>query len=621
MPHINTAASPELTPRAILLGIFLAIILSAANVYLGLFAGMTVSASIPAAVLSMALLKALGRSGILENNIVQTAASAGESLAAGAIFTFPAIVILGQWQQFHYMEVTLIAVTGGLLGVLFTVPLRRALIVEQPLPYPEGTATAEVLKAGHDSKANNGAVKWLLAGAGVGALLKFAISGLKIVPAALETAAMVGGKAVAYIGSSTSAALVGVGYIVGFNIAILIFIGGALAWFIAIPIYSALYAGSDPALIAAAENGPAALAWQIWTSKIRYLGVGAMLVGGIAALAGLRKPLVASVRASLNAASDENQRDLPFKWVLVGTGLLTLPVIFIYQQLLGSMVLALPMAGIMIVAAFLFCAVGAWMAGLVGSSHNPVSATTIATILITSLLLLVLGITGTAGIVAAILMGAIVCCAAAIGGDNTQDLKAGYLLGATPWKQQVMQCVGVVSAALVLAPILNLLLAAYGFGAPTEATPNALPAPQATLMASVADGILGEGAIPWFMVAAGVAIGLVILAIDQQLAKRGNTFRMPVLAVAVGIYLPLELALPIALGGLIALKFSDNGKPGKNGVLLAAGLITGEALLGILLAIPAALGNGDIFAFASPVPLLGFATLAISGGLLIAARR
>jgi len=617
-----TTHSNELTLRAILLGIFLAIVLSAANVYLGLFAGMTVSASIPAAVLSMALLKALGRSGVLENNIVQTAASAGESLAAGAIFTFPAIVILGEWQQFHYGQVTLIAVTGGLLGVLFTVPLRRALIVDQPLPYPEGTATAEVLKAGHEPHGDNKtAFRWLLIGAGVGALLKLAISGLKIIPAALEAATLLAGKTVFYIGSSTSAALVGVGYIVGFNIAILIFIGGALAWFIAIPLYSTLFAASDPALIAAANDGAAALAWQIWTSKIRYLGVGAMLVGGVAALAGLRKPLVASVRASLKAVAGDTEKDLPFKWVVIGTGLLTLPVIFIYQNLLGSFALALPMAALMIVAAFLFCAVGAWMAGLVGSSHNPVSATTIATILLTSLLLLVLGITGTAGVVAAILMGAIVCCAAAIGGDNTQDLKAGHLLGATPWKQQLMQCIGVIAAALVLAPVLNLLLAAYGFGAPTEALPNALPAPQATLMASVADGILGTGDIPWLMVAAGVAIGLAILTADHWLARRNSNFRMPVLAVAVGIYLPLELALPIALGGLISLWFGDAGKPAKNAVLLAAGLITGEALLGILLAIPAAAGNGDIFNIGLMWSPMGLAALALTAGLLVAARR
>jgi len=583
----------QLSPRAIVLGIVLAVVLAGANAYLGLFAGLTVSASIPAAVLSMAVLRLFRDSTILENNIVQTSASAGESIAAGVIFTFPALILLDYWSVFDYFWVSVVAGLGGLLGVMFTIPLRRSLIIEQQLAYPEGTATAEVLRAGND----RAGARALGLAALIGAAAKLCETGLRLWPATAQTAAYAGSSTIAYIGTNLSPALISVGYIVGLNIAALVLAGGVIAWQIAIPIYSTFFLDSDPALAALlAAGAPAAdLAGEIWTSKIRYLGVGAMLVGGLWAVVSMRGSLLSGIRAGLAdqgvAGLDHTERDTPMRWVLTGVALLIPPVAAVYYAFVGGAGTALAMTLVMLVAGFLFAAVAAYMAGLVGSSNNPVSGVTIATILFASLLLVVvMGRDSAAGPAAAILVGAVVCCAAAIGGDNMQDLKAGYLVGATPWRQQLMQAVGVVSAVLVMAPILNLLLRAYGFGAPGPDQPNALAAPQATLMASVAEGVFGGG-LPWGMVASGAGIGVLIIALDRLLERRGAGWRAPVLAVAVGIYLPLELSVPIAAGGLIAHLVGRRARragtaPARGGLLFAAGLITGEALAGIALAVP-----------------------------------
>lgn len=632
---MNAAPGPQLTARAIILSIILAMILAAANTYLGLFAGLTIATAIPAAVVSMAVLRLLGGGHILENNIVQTGASAGSSIAAGVIFTVPALVIFGYWDDFKYSWVLAIAGLGGVLGVIFSVPLRRSLIVDQQLAFPEGKAAAEVLKTGENPSQG---IKVLAGAAGLGAFGKLiAASGLRLVPDAAAHGSFIG-KAVAYMGTNLSPALLGVGYIVGLNIGIVVVAGGVLSWNIAIPIYSSFFLDTDPALAArVASAGAEDAAGMIWSAQIRYLGVGAMLIGGIWTLISLRKSLMSGIRSGLAATRagaakvvDHTEQDLPMKAVLIGLIVFTLPLAGLYQAIVNDFMVSLPMTIIMIVAGFLFSSVSAYMAGLVGSSNNPVSGITIGTILFASLVLTVLmGRDAPLGPVAAIMIGAVVCCAAAVAGDNLQDLKAGYMVGATPWRQQVMLAIGAVSCALVMAPVLNLLAKAYGIGVPTADHPNPLLAPQATLMASVAKGLFG-GELPWTLIWIGAAIGAVIIAIDEILKKRGSSFRVPVLAAAVGIYLPLDLTVPIFLGGLLS-HFVEraagvHGDPAaaerihQKGVLFAAGLITGEALMGILIAIPIVTsGRADVLALPANVQfgeLVGLAIFAVIGYLL-----
>jgi putative OPT family oligopeptide transporter len=608
---------PEITVKAVVLGIVLSVVLAAANAYLGLFAGLTVSASIPAAVISMAVLRLFRQSNILENNIVQTAASAGESLAAGVIFTIPAMVILGAWTDFPYWDIVLISGLGGVIGVMFTIPLRRALIVDRPLRFPEGVATAEVLKVG--DRGGAGALS-LLTGGAIGALFKLGSSGLRLWGEVFEWARFAGGG-IAYVGTNLSPALVGVGYIIGPNIALVSFAGGALNWWVAIPV-----AAWTMGVPAGAESAAEA-AGVLWSTQTRYIGVGAMILGGIWTLIRVRGSIISGVRSGLEAYRpgrpgtadlvERTERDAPMPWVGAAIAASALPLYVVFERITGSPGVALVMAVIMLVAGFCFSAVAGYMAGLVGSSNNPISGVTIATILTSALLLLLLvGTDSPIGPAAAILIGAVVCCAAAIAGDNMQDLKAGRILGATPVKQQIMQVVGVVAAAFVMAPVLTLLLTAYGIGAPTLEHPNPLSAPQASLMAAVARGVFAGGP-PWGMVGWGIGLAAVVIGFDTWLERRGALFRTPVLAAAVGIYLPLELTAAVLMGGLIAWaagrtwtrRASSNTlrlaaladartEGGRNGLLFAAGLITGEALLGILLAVPIVIaGRGDILAF------------------------
>ena len=630
---------PQLTARAIVLAVFLAAILAAANSYLGLFAGMTIATAIPSAVVSMAVLRALGGGGILENNIVQTGGSSGQSIATGVIFTLPALVILGFWKSFDFWWVLAIAGLGGVLGVLFSVPLRRSLIVDQQLAFPEGKAAAEVLRAGENPAQG---IKVLGGAALAGGLAKLAAgSGLKLIP---DTAFLSGyaGKAIAYVGTNLSAALLGVGYIVGFNIGVVVVSGGIISWNIVIPLYGAVFLAHDPALAHAIAGLAAAdAASLIWSREVRYLGVGAMLVGGIWTLVKLRSSLLSGVRSGLamrrgGAGVSEQERDLPMKWVLLGIALLAVPIWALYQSIVGRLGVSLPMTLIMIVAGFLFCSVSAYMAGLVGSSNNPVSGITVATILFAAVVLLALmGARSVVAPIAAIMIGAVVCCAACIAGDNLQDLKAGYLVGATPWKQQVMLAIGGAVCAFVMAPVLNLLAKAYGIGVPSPAHPNPLLAPQATLMASVAKGLFG-GALPWDMVAIGALVGAAIIVFDEILGARGSSFRAPVLAAAVGIYLPLDVTMPIFLGGLLAwiserrlraraaraapLTHEALEQLGRRGVLYSAGLITGEALMGIVIAIPiVATGRADVLALPRALEFgegLGVVVLAAIAALL-----
>jgi putative OPT family oligopeptide transporter len=632
--------APQLTVRAVILAVVLAAILAAANSYLGLFAGMTIASAIPSAVVSMAVLRALGGGGILENNIVQTGGSAGTSLASGVIFTIPALVILGFWKDFDFWWVLAISGLGGVLGVLFSVPLRRSLIVDQQLAFPEGKAAAEVLRAGENPSQG---IRILGGAALGGGLMKLAAaSGLRLIP---DTASLAGyaGKVILYVGTNLSPALLGVGYIVGLNIGIVVVAGSVISWNLVIPIYGAFFLEHNAPLAHAAAGLTAGdIAGFLWSKHIRYLGVGAMLVGGIWTLIKLRSSLLSGIRSGLavrRAVAGEiiapTEQDLPMKWILIGVVLFTIPLWLLYQNIVGSIMVSLPMTVIMVVAGFLFCSVSAYMAGLVGSSNNPVSGITIATILFAAVVLMLLMGRGAAlGPVAAIMIGAVVCCAACIAGDNLQDLKAGYLVGATPWKQQVMLAIGASVCALVMAPVLNLLAKAYGIGVPTALHPNPLLAPQATLMASVAKGLFG-GALPWSMVAIGALIGIGIIVVDEVLRVQGATFRVPVLAAAVGIYLPLDVTMPIFLGGLLTwyaertirahaaqsgvqLSSDDVERLNRRGTLFSAGLITGEALMGIMIAIPiVSAGRADVLAlpaawqFGQWLGVLALAALAI----------
>lgn len=616
-PHIGAETRlNELTFRSIIIGALLSVILGAANAYFGLFSGLTVSASIPAAVISMAILKAFKNSNILENNMVQTAASAGESLAAGVIFTIPALVIMGYWEQFNYLETTLISICGGVLGVLFTIPLRQALIVKEKLMFPEGVATAEVLKTGEKGGKS---VKHLVYGSLIGGVFKFGAEALNLWHGIFEKATVIQQKAYLYFSLNLSPALVAVGYIVGLNISTLVFMGGVITWWVAIPAYVGMN-GFDVVAQELVDAGkfvsvdgvtPEALGGALWSAKMRYLGVGAMIVGGLWALLSLRSALVTAFTSGVKAFKEGSKKladtlrteiDTPMSWVLMGIGIMIVPIFFIYLTIIQDVPVTLFMAILMVVAGFLFSAVAGYMAGLVGSSNNPISGVTIATILSTALMLLLL--MGSSdpgrGAAGAILVGAVVCCAAAIAGDNMQDLKAGYVLGATPRNQQIMQMIGVIAGALLIAPVLNLLLESKGIGSPTAEHPDPLTAPQATLMMSVATGIFG-GELPWTIITIGACLGVVIIITDQILKAKGSSFKMPVLAVAVGLYLPFELDSSIFIGGVIAWmierSFSKNaitGEPAEKannaGLLIASGLITGEALMGILIALLATFG-------------------------------
>ena len=596
----------EITLKAFFLSIFLSIILSSAMVYLGLYAGMTISASIPAAIMSMGILRLFKNSNILENNIVQTAASAGESLAAGVIFTLPALLLIGYWDSISYWEVTKIAMVGGILGALFTVPLRRALILKAQLRFPEGVATAAVLKTGHETDANKSkeSLKMIALSALLGGFVKLGELAFSIWSSALGGAVAIKG-AIFGMGASLSPSLISVGYIVGRNIGILVFSGGVISWVIAIPIYSYMY-GFEGENYFDIANG-------IWNAKIRYLGVGAMVVGGIWSVIQLAKPLIESIQLSIKTLKESadnlslEEKDLPINYVFMAILAMLVPISLTYFGIIGSWTSAIILSLVMTIFGFLFSAVAAYMAGVVGSSNNPISGVTIATILFSSLLIIsFFDVDSSKGAAAAILIGAVVCCAAAIGGDNLQDLKTGNIVGATPWKQQLMQLVGVSSAALTLGIVLTLLHEAYGIGS------SELPAPQAVLMTNVANGVF-SGNLEWGMIYAGAILGIFIILLDQYQARRNAEFRFPILVVAIGIYLPVELTLPIFIGGMLnhfaSKTASEDGK--NNGLLMASGLITGEALMAIFIAVPLFFDKNYWPSLSLPAPMNDLVGLAI----------
>ena len=575
--------TPEITVTSVIMGALLAIIFGAANAYLGLRVGMTVSASIPAAVISMGVIRILMRkNSILESNIVQTVGSAGESLAAGSIFTLPALFLWaaeGKMDKPGIVSITLIALIGGLLGVFFMVPLRNALIVKEhgTLPYPEGTACAEVLLAGEKGGANASTV---FAGMGFAALFKFIIDGLKLVSG--EVSAHVKGFA-GEIGTQIYPAVMSVGYICGARISSFMFAGGALSWLVIIPLIvlfggeAVLYPGTET-IGAMYEAGGAS---AIWSSYIRYIGAGALAAGGIISLV-KSLPLIIktfsgamkSIATAGGAGDERTARDINLKVVIGAIVVLTLLV-----WLVPAIPVSLIGAVIIVVFGFFFATVSSRMVGLVGSSNNPVSGMAIATLLIATVVLKVTGSSGIAGMSSAIAIGSVICIVSAIAGDTSQDLKTGYLLGATPKKQQIGEIIGVVSSALAIGGTLYLLDSAWGFGS------DQLGAPQATLMKLIVEGVMG-GNLPWGLVIIGVFIAVVIEIIG-----------IPVLPFAIGIYLPVQLNACIMVGGLVRLvmdKLRRNEEEKKaivnDGILFCSGMIAGEGLVGILLALLAVFG-------------------------------
>lgn len=570
--------TPELTVASIFMGIILAVVFGAANAYLGLRVGMTVSASIPAAVIAMGVIRVIMRkNSILESNMVQTIGSAGESLAAGAIFTLPALFLWaneGKMDKPDILEITLIALIGGLLGVFFMIPLRNALIVREHgiLPYPEGQACAEVMLAGEEGGSNAGTV---FAGMGFAALFKFIIDGLKVVPGEVSLEGSTKNYPGA-IGTQIYPAVMSVGYICGPRISSYMFAGGLLSWVILIPmivIFGAeliLYPGTDTIGNLFAAGGASA----IWRNYVRYIGAGALAAGGIISLIKSLPLIVRTFRDAMKgmggakASTLRTEQDINIKIVLIAILVLTLAV-----WLVPAIPVSLIGAIIVVIFGFFFATVSSRMVGLVGSSNNPVSGMAIATLLIATLILKVTGSTGATGMQAAIAIGSIICIVAAIAGDTSQDLKTGYLLGSTPKKQQIGEILGVVASALAIGATLYLLDSAWGFGS------EELGAPQATLMKMVIEGIMG-GNLPWGLILIGVCIAIVV-----------EILGIPVLPFAIGVYLPVQLNACIMVGGLIRLFFDRMKESDKkkgiinNGILFCSGMIAGEGLVGILLAI------------------------------------
>ena len=574
---------PEFTVTSVILGAIIAIIFGAANAYLGLRVGMTVSASIPAAVISMGILRMIlkGES-ILENNIVQTIGSAGESLAAGAIFTLPAMFIwMKEWGigSPSLIEIALIALCGGLLGVFFMIPLRKALIVKEHgvLPYPEGTACAEVLLAGEEGGSKASVV---FAGLGISAVYKFIADGLKVFPSEIEWA--IPGYTNCAIGIDVLPALVGVGYICGYKISGYMFSGALVGWFVLIPMISLF--GGDVVLYPATDPISSLDYWGIWDSYIRYIGAGAVAFGGILSLIKSLPLIVDTFRKAMKDYSIKGEsstlrtdNDMSMKVVLLGSLAVIISIWLIPTipvNLLGAVLIA--------VFGFFFATVSSRLVGLVGSSNNPVSGMAIATLLISTLALKASGLVGKEGMLGSIAIGSIICIIAAIAGDASQDLKTGYIVGATPKKQQMGELVGVLISAITIGAVLYLLDTAWGFGS------KDIPAPQATLMKLVVEGVM-DGNLPWPLIFAGASIGLAV-----------EVLGIPILPFAVGLYLPIHLSAGIMVGGLVRL-FTENRKKSSEaekkaqvdrGILYTSGLIAGEGLVGVLLAIFALINVG-----------------------------
>ena len=646
---------PELTIKALLVGAILAVVLGAANAYLGLYAGMTVSAVIPGAVMAFAFLRPF-KGTILEVNIGMMGAAAGEALAAGIIFTIPALVLLGTWTEIHYIETTMIAMLGGILGVLWMIPLRRALIVKTDLPFPEGVAVAAVLTTTvggeatiitEKTKVKSSGVSgiWLAVGVIIAALLKFSQVALKTVSGTIQGIVNIGryniggGDKPAYIygGTAASPALLGVGWIIGPRIASFVFVGGLLGWVILAPLI-ALSTGlptpqiTDPEVLkdvldlGGGNLEAGKLIWgffAIWGKYIRYIGVGAMVVGGLYTIFKLRSNLASGIKEAIVGmkggevgTKKRTQQDINIKLVFLMIGALTVPVFIVYGLISDLWAVSAVMAVFAILFAFVASAIAGYMAGILGSSNNPISGVTVSVLLITTLILLGFGVSGSIGAYGvAILIAAVICCAAAISGDVLQSLACGQMVGATPRNQQIAEMIGVLAAAPILAIVIQALDQAYRIGSPS------LPAPQAFLMQGIVKGVLG-GEMVWPFVLAGAVLAFVLILIN-----------LPVLPVAIGIYLPFTLSVPIFFGGIVryvtnrymakkygsaeeeelsdwelAIKQTDvkpKEKIIRTGLLLTAGLIAGEALMGVIVAFLIIVGfDFAIFEFPPILPAI-----------------
>lgn len=634
---------PELTFKAVLVGLFLAVVLGSANAYLGLYAGMTVSAIIPGAVMALAFLKPF-KGTILEVNLATMGAAAGECIAAGVIFTIPALVLLGAWQEIQFIETSIISLLGGLLGVFWMVPLRRALVVKTDLPFPEGVAVAAVLtttvggETTQDKKGTNDAISgiWLLVGGLVAGLYKFSEIGLNIFRGTIEHIASIGrfsigensNEAMLYGGVTTSPALLGVGWIIGPQIASYVLVGGLIGWVIITPLVALAtglpFPGSPADISDAIAMGFGNLEigsyiwgfFKIWGDQIRYIGVGSMLVGGLWAIYSIRNNLVDSVKEAViglkGGQGDTKKRtadDLSYKLVFIGIFLLVIPIFLLYLWLSDMFVISLIMAVVTVLFAFVASALAGYLTGLVGSSNCPISGVTVAVLLIVSLLMLSFGITGPEGMAIVIFISAVICIGGSISGDLLQSMACGQMLGATPKKLQISMTLGVITTSAVIGFVISVLHKAFTIGS------RQLPAPQSFLMAGIVKGVLG-GDMLWPYVIVGMVLAIILILID-----------LPVLPVAIGIYLPFTLAIPIFAGGMIR-KITDNylkktygsaeeeeisdwvlaikqtdikpqEKTIRTGLLLTAGLVAGEALMGVVIAVLIVIGiDFTIFSYA-----------------------
>ena len=591
---------PEFTVTSALIGCLLAIVFGAANAYLGLLVGMTISASIPAAVISMGIIRViLRRDSILENNLVQTIGSAGESLAAGAIFTLPALFLWAGEGKIEYpslLTIFFIALFGGLLGVCFMVPLRQALIVEEhgTLPFPEGTACAEVLLAGEEGGSKAGSV---FTGLGIAAVYKFVADGLKLFPSEIGYAFK--SYAGSQIGIQVLPSLAGVGFICGPKISSYMLAGGTLSWFVLMPAIAlfggdaTIYPGTDPISTILATDGPSGL----WTNYIKYIGAGAVAAGGVISLIKTFPLIVRTFKQAMASMSKKHaqknalrtQQDLPMSFLLV-----IILAIVILIWLIPTFPVNPVGSLIIVIFGFFFASVSSRMVGLIGSSNNPVSGMAIATLIIATLLLKVTGTDGTTGMVGAIAIGGVICIIAAIAGDTSQDLKTGFIVGATPKKQQLGEMLGVVVSAAAVGFVLYLLNEAWGYG--TEQ----LPAAQATMMKMLVEGIM-NAELPWALIFIGVFI-----------AVMAEILKVPVMPFAVGMYLPFSLSAGIMAGGVVRfivekIKGTDEEKKERSdrGVLFTSGLIAGEGIMGIVLAVLAVLEVDSVIQLPFQLPQLG----------------
>lgn len=631
----------ELTLRGLLLGAAITVVFMAANIYMGLKTGMTFSSSIPAAVLSMAMLRMFKSSNILENNMVQTQASAAGTLC-NVVLVLPGLVMIGHWHGFGFLQTTGICLTGGLLGVMFSIPLRRTMVVDSDLPFPEGVAAAEVLRAGHDEKGTEGGIRDLATGGIAAAVITLCASGLKLLGDGVSLF-FTAGHAVFRIGTGFSLALIGVGYLVGIGPCLALLFGVVIAWGVAVPILTTMASGSGP-------GSAAALANQVWSDQVRLIGAGIIAIGGVWIVIVLMRPMIHSIASAISAARtarsggklDRQERDIPIGWVGLTTLLLTLPlgVLFAWFMAPGShaslgllVVMAAGATLFTVVFGFLMATACGYMAGLLGSSSSPISGIGILSTLVVSLLLSLFphGSDGSRELMAvALLIATMVVTMSSIANDNLQDLKTGRVVDATPWRQEVALLIGVSVGALAIAPLLDMLYQAYGFGSslprPGMNPAAAMPAPQASLVTTIAKGIF-EHKLPWAMVIIGIAIGALLIPFEMWLRRR--SIQLPVLTVGIGIYLPPTVTVTIAFGGIIGWlaerqirrRSAAGGAVGgdeeevlrRRGVLLASGFLVGESLAGIALAAVEVVGRGTKLAvvgqgFAPTATILGMAT-------------